>query len=446
MRIIPQTIVGIEIAGEDLRIAVLRAFGGKRRLVRMDTLTGFAALSEEDRASALAAHFKTHRLSNFNVHLSLPGTSGVTRDLEFPASVVTGDALRSAVALQVENLSPWTLDEIYWDCVWEPPAKGARSVVVHVGIVPRAVLDPWIGLFRSARLALTGASLSSLSWAHGVMVLWGTKRPVMVLAAENNYVEGAIIRDDRIYAIYLPGTDPTQLVQASASQLMRSSRVDSVEQLRLVSHGAAGASTGLESEGLPIEGSGSSASAFGAISAALLGHVRSGFRLNLIPAALRHQRNLLQLVPTYALIGLLVLLGLVAWLREPFQQSIYAQQLDNEARRLAIEVRAVSDQEARLNRISDRLKVLDGLTRGRDANLEALRELSRTLPQGTWLTSYAYQDNVVTITGFSDSAASIQKLLEDSTIFRDVQFASSILRDPSGKDRFTLRASIEVRP
>src|SRR5262245_5189620 len=312
MMIIPQTIVGIEIAAEDVRIAVLRAFAGRRRLVRMDTLTDFAGLSEEDKATTLAAHFKTHRLSNFNVHLNLPGTAGVTRDLEFPASVATGDALRSAVALQVENLSPWTLDEIYWDCVWELPAKGARSVVVHVGIVPRSVLDPWIGLFRSARLALTGASLSSLSWAHGVMVLWGTKQPAMVLAAENSYVEGALIRDDRIYAIHLPGTDHAQLVQASASQLMRSSRLDSVEQLRLVSQGAASVGTGLDSEPLPIEGSENSASAFGAISAALLGHARSGFRLNLVPAPLRHQRNLLQFVPTYALIGLLVLLGLAA--------------------------------------------------------------------------------------------------------------------------------------
>jgi len=125
---------------------------------------------------------------------------------------------------------------------------------------------------------------------------------------------------------------------------------------------------------------------------------------------------------------------------------VVRQRLDQESRRLAVEVRPVADQEARLNRISDRLKALDGLMRGRDANLEALRELSRVLPPGTWLTSYACQDNVMTISGFSDSAASIQKLLEDSTVFRDAQFTSSITRDASGKDRFTLRASIEGRP
>jgi Tfp pilus assembly protein PilN len=301
-------------------------------------------------------------------------------------------------------------------------------------------------LFRSARLALTGASLSSLSWAHGVTVLWGTERPALVLAAENNYVEGALIHDGRIYATNMPGADPAQLVPASASQLMRSSRIEANDQIRIVPHGAASAATGLEAVEMPVDGSNGTISSFGALSTALLGIVRSSFRLNLIPPPLRYQRNPLQIVPTYALIVLLALLGLFALVREPYQQSVYAEQLDQEGRRLAVVVRPVADQEARLNKVSDRLKTLDGLIRGRDGNLEALRELSRVLPQTAWLLSYSCQDNVVTIMGYSESASSLQKLLEDSPVFREVQFTSSIIRDSSGKDRFTLRAAIEVRP
>src|SRR5215813_4425646 len=154
MKVIPQTTVGIEIARQDLRIGVLREFAGRRRLVRLDVLTGFVGLSEEDSVTYLAAHFRKHKLSNFNVHLSLPGTCGVTRDLDFPATLGTDETVRSAVALQIENLSPWGLDEIYWDCIWEAAGKGAPSIVVHVGIIPRSVLDPWIARFRSARLAL----------------------------------------------------------------------------------------------------------------------------------------------------------------------------------------------------------------------------------------------------------------------------------------------------
>jgi len=446
MKIIPQTSVGIEIAGQDLRIAVLRTFAGKRRLIRMDVLPGFIGLTDEDKLSNLSAYFKKHKLTGLNVHLTVPGAWGVTRDLEFPAAVATGDALRSAVALQVENLSPWGLDEIYWDFASEPAPKGVRTIVVHVGIVSHAVLDPWIALFRSARLALTGASLSSLSWAHGAAVLWGTERPVMVLAAEPDYVEGTLVRGDRIHAIHTLGTDAARMASMSASQLLRAGRIDSPDDVRLVSHGASTQEAGLEPIQLPVDGARGTATGFGAISAALLGLAKSGFRLNLIPAPLRFQRNVLQYVPTYALVTLLVVLGALAWIREPYQQSLYAERLDEEAQRLSVEVRSVAEQEAKLNAISDRVSALNGLIRSRDANLEALRELSRILPQGTWLSSYGNQDNVVTIAGYSESAASIQKLLEDSPVFRDVQFTSSITRDAAGKDRFTVRASIEVRP
>jgi Tfp pilus assembly protein PilN len=447
MRIIPQTSVGVAIAGQDLRIAAVREMAGKRRLVRMDVLTGFVGLSEEDSVTYLAAHFRKHKLSGFNVHLTLPGTWGVTRDLEFPASVGTADAIRSAVGLQVENLSPWALDEVYWDCTWEPPAKSTRSIIVHIGIVPRSVLDPWIAIFRSADLALTGASLSSLSWAHGTVALWGKERSAMVVAAESDYVEAALVHDDRIYAVHMLGSDPAQLAPACASQLMRAGRMDSVDQIQFVAHGSSTAEAGLEPVRLPIDTSNDAAVPdFGSISTALMGLARSAFRLNLIPAQLRYQRNYLQVVPTYALFGLLIVLGLLALVREPYQQLVYARQLDDESRRLAVEVRPVADQEAQLNRISDRINVLDGLVRGRDANLEGLRELSRLLPNDTWLTSYVCQDNVVTFGGLSESAASIQKLLEDSPVFRDAQFTSSITRDPSGKDRFAMRASIEVRP
>src|SRR5204863_4629037 len=152
----------------------------------------------------------------------LPGRLGVIRDLEFPAAVGLGDGVRSAVSLQVENLSPWSLDEIYWDCVWDTTGKPSRPIIVHVGIIPRGVLDPWIALFRSAGLALTGASLSSLSWAHGAAVLWGTAHPVLVLGAEKEHVEGTLVQGERINSIALGGADTPRVVQAAVSQLVRS--------------------------------------------------------------------------------------------------------------------------------------------------------------------------------------------------------------------------------
>ena len=183
-------------------------------------------------------------------------------------------------------------------------------------------------LFRSLGLALTGASLSSLSWAHGAIAFWGTARPAMIVAAENEYVEGALIRDGRIYAAVLEGQNSSELMSGCASQLMRAGRVESPEQLQVLLHGAATAGMPLEPVQLPVKAVQIAQKAFGAISTALLGLARSGFRLNFIPGPLRFQRNRLQLIPAYILVALLAVLGLVAWLREPYQQSLYAQRLD----------------------------------------------------------------------------------------------------------------------
>jgi len=441
---ISRTGVGIQIAGQDLRIAVVREFASKRRLLRFDTLAGFLGLAEEDRRRRLSTYFSRNRIPNSRVYLTLPNTLGVIRDLEFPVEVAS--KLRSAVALQVENLSPWAMEEIYWDCIYETPKKGARTIVGHVAIIPRAALDPWIALFRSAGLALMGASLSSLSWAHGASALWvASVQATMILGVEEEYVEGALVRNGRLHPITNSGNDPAALLQSSASQLLRTGRVDSTESVRVIVHGILNVETGVEPVPLPIEAASQSAGqSFGAIASALLGITPSGFRSNLIPVGERRRRNHLRLAPTYAFGVLLLALGLMSWMREPYQQLSYSARLDQEIHRLAPDVRSVADQEKQLNRLSDRLKALDGLLGGRDANLEALRELARVLPPATWLNSYQYQDGVISISGYSQSAAALQKLLEDSPVFRDAQFTSSITRDPSGKDRFVIKTTIEA--
>ena len=81
MKLIPRTSIGIEVANQDMRIAVVREFASRRRLLRMDVLPGFAASSEEDKAASLAVYLKKHNLSGSKVHLTLPGACGVTRDL-----------------------------------------------------------------------------------------------------------------------------------------------------------------------------------------------------------------------------------------------------------------------------------------------------------------------------------------------------------------------------
>ena len=78
----------------------------------------------------------------------------------------------SAVALQIEAMCPWPPEEIYWSFA-QQEIKATGKILLTLVIVPRANIDPWIDLFRSAKLPLSGASLSPASCAHGVRAYGG---------------------------------------------------------------------------------------------------------------------------------------------------------------------------------------------------------------------------------------------------------------------------------
>ena len=131
-------------------------------------------------------------------------------------------------------------------------------------------------------------------------------------------------------------------------------------------------------------------------------------------------------------------------LREPYQSTAYASQLDREIKSIAPQARQVSAQAAELDGLALKYRALLANLQQKDYTLESLRELAVTLPPTAWLTNYTYQDGTVTISGTAVSASEIQKLLEDTALFKDVQFTSSVARDPDGRERFSLKASIEV--
>jgi Tfp pilus assembly protein PilN len=385
-----QTTTGIQLTDSALRVAVVQVRFGKFRLLRSDTIEGFAALSPEGKQSAVAALIKQLKLRRIPAFLTVPRQMGICRQIELPVEV--GDRVGSAVGLQLESLSPWSADEVYWGYSVNPPAKNDKSIKVAVAIVPRSVLEPILEVFKSAGLPLSGAGLSGMAEAHASVV-----SGKMTVEEARSFVFGR--------------------------------PADLLDQGNVVS--------------LSIENAGKAATAeLGAVVAAILGLGSSAFGVNLIPTAARYRRNPLQLVPTYVLCGLLVLLGVAALFRAPYQWHVYASSLDAEIEALKPEVDAVLAQEEKLGQTTTAYQALQARVGGHDFNLEALLELARVLPPDCWIASYNSQGGSVTLSGFAASASAVQKVLEESPVFEDVEFSSPVTRDAAGKDRFSIKASI----
>jgi general secretion pathway protein L len=90
-------------------------------------------------------------------------------------------------------------------------------------------------------------------------------------------------------------------------------------------------------------------------------------------------------------------------------------------------MRAEAEQAVRAARFLDeRKKSVPGV-------LHTINDLTRTLPDHTWLTSLTRHNNQMTISGKSAAAAELIALLGDISLFQNPAFSSPIMQEPQGK-------------
>jgi Tfp pilus assembly protein PilN len=440
--ILAKTSVGIEICDGDLRLAVIRRTFGKLRLIAVHRVPGFMALNEEERKGAIRSLVKRHRIPTGRVHLTLPREQGVVRQVDLPSEMT--QKLSEVVKLQVETLSPWPLEEIYWDFAHKHDKKTRKLNTVTIAIVSRSVLDPWIAFFKSVGAPLSGAALSSVAYAHAAVTFWQESSPSLILHREKSYSEGVLINGSRIAAMTDVAGDNAADMPVLVKRLLSLGKLSSADGARVVVCGEnVEAAEIVENARLPVENAGpQTTNDFGPIATALLALGTSAFNSNLVPPEQRYRESQMRLIPTYILAALVVLAGL-AWIaREPFQNVRYSSRLESEIQQIAPQVRQVAEQEAELNQLSTRLRAFTSALQTRDQNLEVLRELARILPSTAFLSNYTYQDGSITVSGFASSASEIQNLLESSVMFKNAEFTNSVTRDAE-KDRFTLKLVLE---
>lgn len=75
--------------------------------------------------------------------------------------------------------------------------------------------------------------------------------------------------------------------------------------------------------------------------------------------------------------------------------------------------------------------------------MELLSELSSVMPRDSWVTSFTLQGSRITIQGNSASASTVLTALAGSSLFGNVEYRSSITRDPrTGTERFEITAVV----
>jgi len=121
------------------------------------------------------------------------------------------------------------------------------------------------------------------------------------------------------------------------------------------------------------------------------------------------------------------------------ETALYGRALERAIQQLTPQAEAARGQKQQVTVLTERIGVLEGVRAETWRKLQILEELTRLLPDGTWVQDLQLGQEVVEITGYSNRAAELIQPLENSPYFSQVEFTSPITRDAQNKEIFRIR-------
>jgi general secretion pathway protein L len=169
--------------------------------------------------------------------------------------------------------------------------------------------------------------------------------------------------------------------------------------------------------------------------------------VNLLPPAQRRRqvdpwRRWNWLLAGVALLALVLALWMLLQNRRAAADALQ-QATDREV----ASAKRVSQQRQQLVALVEGRAFLDRQRAGRPTAVELLDELTRRLPDGTYLEKFAIEDNRMLLIGLSNEASALVGRLEGSKLWRAPALTGAVQPDPrTKKDRFTLTADLALSP
>lgn len=144
-----------------------------------------------------------------------------------------------------------------------------------------------------------------------------------------------------------------------------------------------------------------------------------------------------------ALIGAVALAAAAALLSPVVYQRMRLAELDRELATLKPRAEAALTRQTQQREDAGRIAAVLHAARDRPPAVALVNELSRALPDGSWLISLRLSGREIVIDGLSPSAAATALALEQSPSFAGVAFRSAITRDAStGLEHFQLALTV----
>jgi len=421
--------VGIEIGDRHLEVTLARVRPNGIDVVGSATIADFttrpAAEWGAEYARFLAACGGTHLAAT----VILPRRETIVRQVALAG--VSSQDLAAALALEIDTLHPYGEEEVVYG--WSRLEKGG----VLVGILRRATLENYIGLFAEAGVAVASFTFSAaaLYTAHRLPVA-RPEIPSSGFVAVAAHGSGAleIYGESAARPVFSADFDaPAERATALAiSELRLEPDVEPLTLERILPAPRTNpVANNLAERARPY-------------AAALAGACPwLGTPANLLPAENRQSNSRAMYIPTTVLGALLLLATGALLAHSSIEDRRYRQALETEIAKIEPQARRAQTLDAEILHAQNRARLLDEFRVRTKADLDSLNDLTRLLAPPAWTSMIDLTPGAATISGETEQAAPLLKLLDASPHFRNSTFIGSIAK--SGRsEQFQIRTAREA--
>jgi Tfp pilus assembly protein PilN len=462
--------LGIDLKQDHLVLTLLRKSISRMDLVDYGVYPISPETQKEDREAQVISLVNTfiskHQIDKERVSVAMPREKVIARFIRLP--VAAKENLTKVLEYEMPKYTPFERGEIYFDyCLLKEEKDWLHLFAVFVR---KTEVDSYVSLLK--KMGIQPISIQIPSVAALNLFFYnkgGSENETSVLIDvtepffEMNIVQGKNWRESFHLPLPKEGKEAKMI-----STFKRSGDVDSPANSTFFVYGLSADETILtnlkeanELKGvlLPpmdrIQGERQGSKPHGiyaSIGIPLRGLITPWVDLNLLPPEMRKKvrqigKPLLILLTSLALFfGLTWGAGMVIHYKKEWNT------VNAEIRNRRPEVEALEKLQKQKDDRRKEMAELDQIRLGEVSKVEVLEELTRVLPETTWIWNLKYNGKEIELSGFTDSASDLIPLLDKSPLFEKVEFMAPVTKEMQmrgdgnkEKERFKIKARIEGR-
>lgn len=387
--------------------------------------------------------------------ISVPRSWIIVKHIEFPA--VVKDNLASVISYELDRLTPFSPSEAMYD--FSIVSEENDKIEVLLVAMRSQTLRPYLNSLDEAGLVVQRVTTGLTGFGAVCGILGNDERPALCVSVGQEDYEGCLVKNGVIISTasgYFASENQDQKMADLKEGLVPLVRKYEDEGVPPVIFLAAPPQYNLESElGVPVKPvtRDDLRKSFGVeiddrLTGPLGGLVealwpgQTGFNLASRGREIGYKSPINRI--TWVLLGL-ILLAMILYLVIPLHlEKARLDRIDYQISIRKNDVRAIEALKQEAAAIGTDMAVIRNFKESAPMTLDIMRELTTLLPKNVWLTRLRITGETVEIEGYAASATDLLPKIEQSPLFRKVEFSSPTIRDTRlNADRFVIKMEIE---